>query len=197
MVVYFDRKDDPRYHVYDAAYVQIIAAGSKTFNAAELDLLAPVGDNIELDQMGKLSEDAVFDPSGGGEQTVIPKGSVVFQGTYKGNPAYNMMIVYDETGNVVGGMTKDGEINASMIIFAPNPVNGHLGEIAEGTWIYYIEPEAAKEMTMPEKVRAELYRTEDAQTNGGDRLVSDTLLKVVPETLPDITIQTGAIEAIN
>lgn len=77
---------------------------------------------------------------------------------------------------------------ADQLILAPDPKDGQLGEITEGTWIYYIRPEDQNSLTLPDKVRAELYRTQDAQTNDKDRLVSDTKLISVPESLPEITI---------
>ncbi len=41
------------------------------------------------------------------------------------------------------------------------------------------------------KVRAELYRVNDALTNEGQRLVSDSLFEAVPEVLPDMQISPG------
>ena len=35
------------------------------------------------------------------DKQFIPKGSLVFTGSYKGNPAYNVVVLYDENGNVV------------------------------------------------------------------------------------------------
>jgi len=68
-------------------------------------------------------------------------------------------------------------------------VNGQLGEITDGIWIYYIEPDEMKGVTLPDKVRAEMYRVDNAETNEGDRLVSDTLFVDVPKVLPDIEIK--------
>lgn len=193
--VYFDKENDSRYNVYDAAYVRLTADGSDRFAAAELDLLAPVGDKVELDQIGILAEDAVFEHSGNNSsgdtesgKTIIPEKSIVFTGRYKGNPAYNMVLLYDTSGSAVGGKDSTGAIVADQLILAPDPKDGQLGEITEGTWIYYIRPEDQNSLTLPDKVRAELYRTQDAQTNDKDRLVSDTKLISVPESLPEITI---------
>ena len=47
-------------------------------------------------------------------------------------------------------------------------------------------------MTMPETVRVELYRVDNAMTNEGQRLTSDTLAVPVPETLPPITMGSQA-----
>ena len=43
-------------------------------------------------------------------------------------------------------------------------------------------------MNMPVKVRAELYRVNDALTNEGQRLVSDSLFETLPDTVPNITL---------
>ena len=51
-----------------------------------------------------------------------------------------------------------------------------MGETPEGIWIYWIEPEDMKDdFVLPAQVRAELYRVDNALTNEGQRLVSDTL----------------------
>lgn len=193
---YFDLKDDPRYHVYETAYLKITAAGSKRFAAAELDILGPTGDNVELVTagIGILKENFQFSKTGSGEtgdagSDMIPAGSVIFTGSYKGNPAYNTFILYDEEGNPVGGKDADGAVTAHQLIFAPDPVNGQLGEISDGIWIYYIEPDEMAGVTLPDKVRAEMYRVDNAETNEGDRLVSDTLFVDVPKNLPNIEIK--------
>ena len=42
--------------------------------------------------------------------------------------------------------------------------------------------------SLPDSVRAELYRVDNAITNEGQRLTADTLLVELPEELPTITI---------
>ena len=209
--VHFDKENDGRYYIYDAAFVKITALGSDRFSASEIDILSPIGDSVQLDQFGILTEDAVFEHSGsdngseegtaaysgekrtGSNATRIPKGSIVFTGRYKGNPAYNMVIVYDEKGNVVGGKDKDGDTAADQLILAPDPKDGQLGEVSEGSWIYYIEPKDQNDMVeRPEKVRAELYRVQNGETNEGDRLVSDTpfmAVPAVPDPIPTIKLE--------
>ena len=55
--------------------------------------------------------------------------------------------------------------------------------------MYYIEPDELDGVTLPGKVRAEMYRVDNAETNEGDRLVSDTLFVELPKNLPDIEIK--------
>ena len=119
---------------------------------------------------------------------MIPKGSLVFTGTYKGNPAYNVVMLYDQDGSVVGGINEKGELKAYQTILADVPDTGNVQDVSDGTWIYWIEPQDTIDLTKLLKVRAELYRVDDALTNEGERMVSDSLFEVMPETLPEIQI---------
>ncbi len=194
-IVYFENGTDPWVCTYDASYVRITAIGQKgiELSVTELDLYGPSGDNVEFlsaqngqSGIGLLENDYVYDS---GTSAKIPAGSIVFTGTYKGNPAYNVVVLYDEKGKIVGGEDKSGNLIAHQIILAPDPGNAMLGETSEGTWIYWIDPDAGVSQTsLPDKVRAELYRVDNALTNEGQRMVSDTKFVTLPETLPSIQI---------
>ena len=142
---------------------------------SEIDILGPTGDNVEFLEygIGILDENYSYDESGG----EIPVGSLIFTGEYKGNPSYNVVKLYDQNGNILDG---------SQLIFAEVPAEGELGEVSSGTWIYYMEPDQIPSGVT--SVRAELYRVDDAHTNEGERLVSDTLPMVVPNPLPTIQL---------
>lgn len=113
----------------------------------------------------------------------------------KGNPAYNVVVLYDENGNVVGGVNADGSTVASQIIMAPEPGDAMLGDVSEGSWVYWIEPGDLASMKLPKQVRAELYRVDNALTNEGQRLVSDSLPGDVPDNLPDVELGGNATVA--
>ena len=187
--VYFrNENNDPWVCTYDAVQFRLIVkdpAGSQV-SISEIDLLGPTGDNVELldDGIGILAQDYRY----GTAEEVIPAGSLVFTGSYKGNPAYNVVLLYDENGNLVGGTDAEGNLVAHQIILAEVPEQGELGEVSEGGWVYWIEPDQLEEMTLPAAVRAELYRVDNATTNEGQRLTSDTLTVTLPEELPPITI---------
>lgn len=177
---------------YNARYIKITALNQKNkdISILEFDILGPSGDNVELmnangtPAIGQLTSDYIYEESTGAK---IPAGSIVFTGEYKGNPAYNVVVLYDENGEIVGGIDSEGSINAQSIILAPDPGDGLLGETSQGIWIYWISPEYAN--NLPTKVRAELYRVDNAQTNEGQRLVSDTVFVDVPTTLPPISFE--------
>lgn len=173
-------------------------AGSK-ISIAELDALGRTGDNVDFRRtedadkkaaIGRLADDYKY---GTGAEDVIPKGSIVFTGFYKGNPAYNVVLLYDQNGENVGTEKADKSLNAAQVILADVPEGGNIQDVRDGTWIYWVEPDEAnpdKQVELPDvtSVRAELYRVDNAETNEGQRLVSDSYFEEMPETLPPITL---------
>ena len=177
---------------YDARYVRLTLAQAGDISIQEIEICGPSGDNLEFIQteggqkaVGVLKEDYKY---GDKAEDVIPAGSLVFTGIYKGNPAYNIVILYDTEGNVIGA--KDGKVHAEQVIFAEDPKDGNLGETSDGTWVYYVRPGDWDEASLAgiEGVRGELYRADDAMTLDGERVVSDTQVITLPEELPFITL---------
>ena len=189
--VYFENENkDSWVATYDVSYVRITEVDSAGQNVAvnEIDLLGPAGDSISFGVEGKsvgiLAKTYEYETG-----KYIPEGSLVFMGSYKGNPAYNVLLVYDEDGNIVGRTDEDGSVNAQQIILAKIPENGLLGEVSDGKWIYWIEPDT--DGSVPKisgAVRAELYRVDNAMTNEGQRIVSDTFLLAIPDKLESIEL---------
>ncbi len=183
-------KENPWNASYEASYLRIVAKGQSgiELTISELDVLGTTGDDVEFSDtsegqpsIGILKEDYVY---GTDETQKIPAGSMVFTGAFKGNPAYNVVMLYDQAGNIVGGLNEDSaSLKAEQIILADVPASGDLGETSDGVWIYWITPEDGADLT---QVRAELYRVNDALTNQGQRLVADTMFVTVPGELPYI-----------
>ena len=186
---------------YNARYVKITALDTKNFAASELDLITPPGDNIEIG----LSDDNITYTNGIGvlkndyeyqadnpdtnenERKFIPAGSVIITGEYRGNPAFNVPLVLNEKEQHIADKYQG-------ILLAQVPDNGNLEEVAEGTWIYWVNPEDAKTFNKDnKKIFAELYRTDAADAlEGGQRLVSDTFKIDVPKELPEITLSASS-----
>jgi len=194
--VYFANADTAYISTYAATAVKVIIKGQSGMkvSVAELDVLGVTGDNVDFRRtdddgntavIGNLAEAYQYGES---EKDIIPAGSLIFTGSYKGNPAYNVVLLYDQNGNIVGGVDAEGNLQAHQIILADVPAEGNIANVSAGTWIYWIEPEQLEKMEKPEKVRAELYRVNNALTNEGQRLVSDSLFEALPEALPDITL---------
>ncbi len=199
--VYFENADkDPWVATYDAAYVRLRAAGQSKMCVSEIDLLGPSGDSISFGvkedstqgAVGILNADYMYEAG-----KTIPKGSLVFTGSYKGNPAYNVVVLYDKNGNIVGGVDEDNVLKAEQIILAHVPENGMLGEVSDGIWIYWIEPDAIPDNLKGQTVRAQLYRVDNALTNEGQRIVSDTLPLRIPGVLEQITLKSNIDEEDN
>lgn len=193
--VHFANDDDKYISTYstDAVKLVLLNQENTTVSISEIDVLGVTGDNVDFRKtsedntnvIGTLGKDYKY---GDNPEDVIPEGSLIFTGAYKGNPAYSTVILYDNDGNIVGGYDEEYNLKAQQIILADVPDSGNIADVSDGTWVYWIEPEQIAEMTMPETVRAELYRVNNALTNEGQRLVSDTLFETVPEELPTIII---------
>ena len=156
----------------------------------ELDVFGVTGDDVEFRNtqggaaaIGRLANDYKY---GQKDADVIPKGSIVFTGTYKGNSAYNVVLLYDQDGNIVGGKGTDGSLNAEQVVFTPKQETGPIQDTYDGTWIYWLPGNA--DLSSLKQVRAELYRVDNALTLEGQRLVSDTVFVTMPESLPNIEL---------
>ncbi len=178
---------------YNARYLRLTFLTAGDISIQEIEICGPSGDNLEFMEasdgkpaIGILKEDYSY---GTENADVIPAGSLIFTGTYKGNPAYNMVILYDTEGNVIGA--KGDEVIAKQVIFADVPKDGNLGETSDGTWVYYVEPDQLDLASLKNisGVRGELYRVDNALTLEGERIVSDTQVISIPDTIPEITLK--------
>lgn len=201
--IYFDKEGvtgGNQLNSYNARYVKITALGTKNISAAELELITPPGDNIEIgvsddninykNGIGILEEKYVYQVDNveteENEEKSIPAGSIIITGEYRGNPAFNVPLVLNQNEEHIADKY-DG------ILLAEIPDNGNLEEIAKGNWIYWVEPQYVAEfMKDNTKIFAELYRTDSADAlEGGQRLVSDTFKIEVPDELPKISLTSG------
>ncbi len=169
-IVYFDKEGTTggnQLWTYDSvSYVKIESVGNKNgFSGAEIDLIAPPGDNVEMsnDTVGVLKEPFVYDK----DHDPIPAGSVVLKGNYRGNPAFNAMLLVDASDSSI-------RYSGENFLFASLNSENDVNEIADGIWFYVVSKEEYLKM-VGKSVRAELYRVNDAVTLEGQRLTSTSL----------------------
>lgn len=188
--VYFAEKTRPgNIAGYQATAVKLVIPGQsgKEISISELHVIGVAGDHVEFGTtadgrpaIGSLQEAY----TNGTDAATIPEGSLVFTGTYRGNSAYNVVILYDSDGNILGGTTEKGDLVAHQLIFAAEPEEGLIQDTFKGTWIYWINPDLANDalkQLQGKQVRAELYRVDNALTNEGQRLVSDSFFVDMPQ----------------
>ena len=94
-------------------------------------------------------------------------------------------------------------LQSQVILLAELPDDAQLGEVAKGSWIYWITPDQQNLIINGEsnmkgsQVKAELYRYNKLDSTGapvGQRLVSDTFLYELPSDLsklPTIDLATS------
>ncbi|WP_251211794.1 M60 family metallopeptidase [Adlercreutzia murintestinalis] len=192
-----------------ARYIKLTASGKGTadWDIQQVQVYGLSGDKINLAEtigegehttpaIGVLEADYVLEKDAQGNVTSkIPAGSIVFVGEFKGNPAYSNVILFGTTSRgtmIVGGTTTNDQgeevLVAKQAILAPNPGPDALGETRSGSWIYWIEN--ANDLEDGMTVRAELYRVDNAFTNQGQRMTSDSLPVTIPSIsgLPKITL---------
>lgn len=201
--VYFDKDAEgggKQLATHNIRFIKLIAKGSNEISVAELDVIGPPGDNIEIgvsddninykNGLGILKEEYVYqvdDPNTTeNERKSIPKGSIIITGEYRGNPAFNVPLVLNQDGQHIADKYKG-------ILLAEVPNNGKLEDVSEGNWIYWVTPEDSKDfMTDNKEIFAELYRTDTADAQDkGQRLVSNTFKIDVPDVLPEISLSAG------
>lgn len=191
---------DPFLYTYDAAYIRLTATNMNALAVAELDVLGPTSDNVELIEAGygKLASAYNAGKYADGTDCVIPAGAVAFYGSYKGDPSYNVVILKDQNGKVLDG---------SQLIFAQVPAKGALGETSDGRWFFWLEDKEKTDnqgdkynefdqLSGLTKVRCELYRVQDAMALTGQRLTSTSLTMTLPQTVPDLIITDQAARSV-
>ncbi|MDE6501523.1 MAG: M60 family metallopeptidase [Ruminococcus sp.] len=188
--IYFNATDASYVGTFETSSVKIAISeqNNNTISIAELDVLGVTGDNVDFRQaqdegkegvngeevkvtLGILDKNYKYADDG----SYIPEGSLIFVGSFKGNGAYNVVLLYDEDGYIVGSTRVDDSGKSHQICLSDIKPDAEIGDVANGTWIYWIEPKEMEKMHWPEKVRVELYRVNDAIYNTGQRIVSDTL----------------------
>ncbi len=194
-IVYFDKEGttggNQLWTYHDIGYVKVVSTSDTSgISGAEIDIIAPPGDNIELSEVSKLKEDYHYDKTN--PKAVIPAGSVLFRGNYRGNPAFNVGLIADANVNLENGDYSTDVYDGDFFAFASLNSEGNVYEIADGTWMFAMTPEEY-EKVVGKDVRAVLFRVNDAETNEGERVTSTSMKTHLPsyESLTESIIEGG------
>ncbi len=163
----------------DIAYIKIESDGNKAgLSGSEIDVIAPPGDNVDFNEnaIGKLAKDYCYLTEGCSEEDLIKAGSVIIQGTYRGNPSFNNVLIGDAAN-------EKKPYSGKALIFAELNSDHSVYDVASGTWLYVMTQEEYEKMrSESSSIRAYLYRVNDAITLAGQRLTSTS--KVISELKP-------------
>lgn len=194
--------DDGRITICEDTKAIRILGLPKNVTEANFDFVGYPGDSIAFmdGAIGRLAHDYQY---GEDSSEVIPAGTLIVAGTYRGDPVYNTIQILGEylVGDMAQGSTQTEErpINGEVYLFAEVPEEGALAEINNGIWIFVPNIQAEEEFQgegcahsiLPSRIKAVLYRTDDPNNAQDKRKVSDTRWISSPsdESMPQITLQ--------
>ena len=197
---------DTRIWTYDAAAVRITGVPA----GASVTLLDYPGDRVDFHSqaaVGKLKSDYRY---GDGADDVIPAGTLVVLGTYRGDPAYNTVeleVRYSTAGEAgeAAETPQAGEndvVERAMagyaLLFAEIPSDGKVSDTSDGFWLFVPNMEQEKALNAqagipemnntPMEIRAVCRRYDGIDHTGTPRTTTTTLWISFPEldTLPEI-----------
>ena len=194
-VTYFNKPgaapSDTRIWTYDAAVLTLTGIPQD----ARVDLLDYPGDRVDFypdASVGVLEADYVY---GSGQEDVIPAGTLVILGTYRGDPVYNYVSIEAEY-NTTGEAWEDQEITTITramsgygLLFAELPDDGAVSDTSDGFFLFVPDLKAEADLNAgdgvtdayPLSIRAVFYRTDDPTSADSQRVTSQTLWISFPE----------------
>ena len=191
---------DTRIWTYDTAVLQVTGVPE----GASVTPLDYPGDRVDFytgASVGKLKADYRY---GDGADEVVPAGTLVVLGAYRGDPAYNTVEVqarYNTTGEAQDDTQEPTSIERAMngyaLLFAEIPADGKVSDISDGFWLFVPDMEAEEKLNEqegvtggPMELRTVMYRYDGMDHTGTPRITSTTLWISFPEldTLPEIEL---------
>ena len=210
---------DTRIWTYDAKTVTItgIPAGVAAEN---IRLITYPGDDVaflEGGAMGLLAEDYHYtsqDGAGNEVDEVIPKGTLVILGTYRGDPVYNTLMVMGRYAGTTSG--EDGEMVETAVVeravagyallFAEVPTVGEVSDISDGFFLFIPDVQREAELQgesshcdvtnlLPAQIRVDFFRTDVPNDTSSKRLTAQTMWIYSPggaqEDMPVVVLKGG------
>lgn len=205
-VAYFNKpgaeSSDTRIWTYDAEEITVTGVPE----TAEVEFISYAGDDIgfyEDAAVGYLRDEYIY---GEGEDEVIPAGTLVITGTYRGDPLYNTIQINGRFTSVNPETNEESVIERAIdgysLLFAEIPEDGEVSDISDGFFIFVPDvqkeaelqgevPDCSAESLLPAQIKAEIYRTDTIESADSRRLTGDTLWISSPSeaSMPEIILE--------
>lgn len=185
---------DTRVWTYDAKSVTITGVPENMKNE-DIQLISYAGDDVsfltgEGGFMGRLESD--YDYGDG----IIPAGTLVIVGTYRGDPVFNTLQVKGKFTTTKVNVDANGTetllvseevraIDGYALMFAEIPEDQQVSDISDGLFLFVPNVQKEAELQdvthcdganlLPSQVMVEMYRTDNADGTGGKRVTAQTL----------------------
>lgn len=213
-LAYFNKpgadSNDTRIWTYDAKTVTITGI-SQNVNDDQILLVSYVGDDVSFLEggfAGILDKDYVY---GSDADDVIPAGTLIIVGNYRGDPVYNGVKIrgrYTSTSINAAGepvtTTEERDMDGYTLMFAEVPQDGAVSDISDGIFIFVPDVQKEAELQgasrcdganlLPTQIRAEIFRTDDPSDASSMRTTAETLWVFSPggDNLPVIVLEGSA-----
>ena len=199
---------DTRIWTYDAKTVAVTGVPE----GAKPQLISYAGDDVaflEAGAVGVLSKAYKYGTEAG---QVIPAGTLVVAGTYRGDPAYQTVKLQGEFTRTALTEGDDGVqtttetrwLDGRALLFAEVPKDGRVCDISDGLFLFIPNVQREAELQggasacnaaalLPARMRAVLSRTDQPNLPDSQRVTAETLWINTPggEDLPAIVLEEG------
>lgn len=203
--------EDTRIWTYDAKSVTVTGVPAE-IPKEKVQLISYAGDDVaflEKGAVGVLSKAYRYGTEAG---QVIPAGTLIVTGTYRGDPAYQTVKIEGQfTQTVLTGdaeevqtTTKPRWLDGKALLFAEIPPDGKVCDISDGLFIFIPNVQKEAELQgeasacnaaslLPAQMRAVLSRTDQPTLAESQRVTAETLWINTPggEDLPVIVLEEG------
>nr|WP_307991752.1 M60 family metallopeptidase [uncultured Niameybacter sp.] len=203
---------DTRIWTYDADVIRITGEEiTESFlSTYQVMPLGYPGDNVAFEdyKMAIMAHNYGEDETGA---PLLPKGTLVVVGSYRGNPVHNIIHIKgkfmtkqgaDDTDNI---QYEERPLNGDLYMFAEVPEDGETSAISDGFFIFVPDIQKEAELqghidcsatsVLPTEIMAEMYYVDDpTNSQSSRRVTSQTLWYSTPsyESMPELTLQNSA-----
>ncbi|MDE6455107.1 MAG: hypothetical protein K2L38_04200, partial [Dysosmobacter sp.] len=202
---------DTRIWTYSAKTVAVSGI-PESVPLENLRLISYTGDDVaflEKGAVGLLSEAYQYGPEA---HQVLPAGTLVAAGTYRGDPAYQTVKIEGEFSRTI--LTGEGDgvettaetrwLDGRALLFAEVPADGKVCDISDGLFLFIPDVQREAELQgetsscsaaslLPARMRAVLSRTDQPSLPDSQRVTAETLWINTPggTDLPVIVLEEG------